>query len=176
MVLLNIKTEQLLSIYIQALLHASGLLRTLWREATCHVVWLMNWTTTKALTNKTPYEAAFGKKPDLSEIQEWEDKVWVQIEGGDKLGGQVREGHWVGISDESKVVCVYWPDTKHITTKCNIYFDKTIMSSVVRWNVQCTKQKCNQFTKTVPGWLQQSHLRCWCECEGVSVHQLLWES
>ena len=66
--------------------------------------------------------------------------MWVQIEGGDKLGGQVREGHWVGISDESKGVRVYWPDTKHVTTKCNIYFDKTIMSSVVRWNVQCTKK------------------------------------
>ena len=52
----------------------------------------------------------------------------------------------------------------------------TVMSSVVRWNVQCTKQKYNQYAETVPGWLQQSHLRCWCECEGVSVHQLLWES
>ena len=34
-----------------------------------------------------------------------------------------------------------------------------IMSSIVRWNVQCTKQKYSQCTETVPGWLQQLHLR-----------------
>jgi len=51
-----------------ALLHASGLPRFLWGEAVCHVVWLMNRTSTKAVNGKTPYEAAFGKKPDLCEV------------------------------------------------------------------------------------------------------------
>ena len=40
-----------------------------------------------------PYEATFGRKPDLQNVQEWGEKVWVQIEGGDKLGKCVCKGH-----------------------------------------------------------------------------------
>ena len=47
----------------------------------------MNRTSTKAVDGKTPYEAAFAKKPNLRDVREWEEKVWVRIEGGDKLGG-----------------------------------------------------------------------------------------
>ena len=57
----------------------------LWGEAARHVVWLMNCTSTKAVAGKTPYEAAFGKKPDLSQVHEWGEKVWVRIEGGESL-------------------------------------------------------------------------------------------
>ena len=46
-----------------------------------HIVWLMNQTTTKTVEGMTPYEAAFGKKPDLQNVHEWGKKVWVQIEG-----------------------------------------------------------------------------------------------
>jgi hypothetical protein len=41
------------------------------------------------------------------------------------LGGRVKEGRWMGISDESKGVRVYWPDKKTVSTERNIYFDKT---------------------------------------------------
>src|SRR5271169_450533 len=116
----------------------------MWGEAARHVVWLMNRTTTKAVTNNTPFEATFGKKPDLSQVREWGDKVWVRIEGGDKLGGRVREGHWLGISDESKGVRIYWPDKKNVTTKRNVYFDKT-SSSVSRLKGEEWK-----FVKTKP--------------------------
>jgi len=74
---------------VQALLHASGLPKSLWGEAACHVVWLMNHTSTKAVTGRTLYEVAFGKKPDLRDVREWGEKVWVRIEGGNKLGGRV---------------------------------------------------------------------------------------
>jgi hypothetical protein len=53
---------------VRAVLHASGLPKSLWGEAARHVVWLMNRTSTKAVTGQTPYEAAFGKKPDLREV------------------------------------------------------------------------------------------------------------
>ena len=47
-----------------------------------------------------------------------------------------------------------------LSQSSNITSTELIMSSVVRWNVQCTKQKYNQCTETVPGWSQWSHLRC----------------
>ena len=117
---------------IRALLHASGLPRTLWGEAARHVVWLMNWTRTKAVVGMTPFEAAFGKKPDFSDVREWGEKLWVRLEvKGFKLGGRVREGRWMGVSDESKGIRVYWPDKKTVSTERNVYFDKT-QSSVSR--------------------------------------------
>ena len=61
----------------------------------------------------------------MSEVREWGDKVWVRIEGGDKLGGRVAEGRWIGISDESKGVRVYWPVKKMVSTERNVYYDKT---------------------------------------------------
>ena len=77
---------------IRALLHSSGLPKFLWGEAARHVVWLLNRTSTKAVDGMTPYEAAFGKKPNLSGVWRWGEKVWVRVEGGDKLGGRVVEG------------------------------------------------------------------------------------
>jgi hypothetical protein len=77
----------------------------------------MNRTSTKAVSGVTPYEAAFGKKPDLREIREWGDKVWVRVEGGDKLGGRVREGRWMGIDEKSKGVRIYWPDKKTVSVE-----------------------------------------------------------
>ena len=76
------------------------------------MVWLLNQTSTKAVEGNTPYEAAFGKKPDLSKVREWGEKVWICVEKGSKLGGRVKEGHWMGVDDTSKGVRIYWPD-KH---------------------------------------------------------------
>jgi len=77
---------------IHAILHASNLPKFLWGEAARHVVWLMNRMITKAVDSMTLYKAVFGRKPDLQNVCEWGEKVWVQIEGGDKLSGRVRGG------------------------------------------------------------------------------------
>ena len=77
---------------ICVVLHVSGLSRFLWGEAACHVVWLMKHISTRAVDSKTPYEATFGKKPDLSHVCKWEEKVWVCNETSDKLGRHVTEG------------------------------------------------------------------------------------
>ena len=108
---------------IQALLHASGLPKFLWGEAAHHVVWLLNRTTTKAIEGMTPFKAVFGKKPDLRGVHEWGERVYIWIEGGTKLGGRVREGRWLGMDDESKGACIYWPDSKTVTVERNISYD-----------------------------------------------------
>ena len=80
------------------------------------------------IEGKTPYEAALGMKPDLSGMCEWGEKCWVRVEKGNKLGGRVCEGHWVGVDDKSKGARIYWWDTKMVTVKWNVYFDPTSMS------------------------------------------------
>jgi hypothetical protein len=42
----------------------------------------------KAVDGMTPYEAAFGKKPDLRGLRDFGEQVCVRVEKGDKL----REG------------------------------------------------------------------------------------
>ena len=113
---------------IHVLLHASGLPRNLWGEAACHVVWLMNCTGTKAVKGKTPFEAVFDKKPDLKNIREWGEWILVCVEEGDKLGGHVKEGCWLGLDEESKGVHVYWPDKKSVSVEQNIYYGPTVQN------------------------------------------------
>ncbi|KAJ3741612.1 hypothetical protein DFH05DRAFT_1578878, partial [Lentinula detonsa] len=76
----------------------------------------------------TPLQAATGKKPDLRGLREWGDKVWVRLVGGDKFGGRVKEGRWIGVSDATdgdKSYRIYWPDTRRVSTEHNVYNDKT---------------------------------------------------
>jgi hypothetical protein len=114
---------------IRALLHASGLPKNLWGEAARHVVWLLNRTTTKAVEGMTPYEAAFGEKPNLGDVREWGEKVYMRLEKkGLKLGGRVCEGRWLGVDEQSKGVQIYWLDTKSVTVEQNIYYDDASVS------------------------------------------------
>jgi hypothetical protein len=89
----------------------------MWGEAVHHVVWLMNRTGTKAVEGKTPFEVVFKKKPSLRLVKEWGEHVWIRIEEGDKLGGCVREGQWLGVDKESKGTRIYWPDKQSISVK-----------------------------------------------------------
>jgi hypothetical protein len=59
------------------MLIAVGLPKYLWGEAIKHAVWLKDRTSTCALPNKTPFEAATDEKPDLSDIHEFGCKPWV---------------------------------------------------------------------------------------------------
>jgi hypothetical protein len=98
----------------------------LWTEAARHVVWLLNRTTTKAVDGMTPYEAVFGRKPDLRGVREWGETCWVRVKGGSKLGGRVREARWLGFDERSENgTRVYYPDDRTVRVERNVWFDKT---------------------------------------------------
>jgi hypothetical protein len=100
--------------------------KNLWGEAAHHILWLINQTTTKAVVGMTPFEAVFGRKPNLQDVCEWGKKVWVHVEKGNKSGGCVCEVHCVGIDYSTTYrFQIYWPDTGTVTIEWNIHFDKT---------------------------------------------------
>jgi hypothetical protein len=107
---------------IRALQHATGLPKTLWGEALCHATWLKNWTATRALDNKTPFEALYGTTPDLSEVQPWGCKVWVHDDNGSKLDIHAREGWWLGFDIDAQAHRVFWPNSGTISVERNMYF------------------------------------------------------
>src|SRR5882762_222356 len=105
------------------MLHASQLPKFLWGEAMKHAVYLKNRTSTKALDGKTPYEAFFGKKPNLTDLHEFGSKVWVHSLGGSKLEGRSDIGRWVGFDEESNGHRIYWPGKRSVSVERSVKFD-----------------------------------------------------
>ena len=107
---------------IRALRHATGLPKTLWGEALRHATWLKNRTATRALDNKTPFEALYGTTPDLSDVQPWGCKVWVHDDNGSKLDARAREGRWLGFDIDARAHRVFWPNSGTVSVERNVYF------------------------------------------------------
>ena len=104
---------------VQALLHHSGLPKTLWGEAFHHAVWLKNRTSTCALGIITPYEWLHRHKPNLGGVLEWGQQVWVHNSKGTKLDAHGVVGHWVGYNrDSPHAHRIYWLK-KHSLSMCH---------------------------------------------------------
>jgi len=82
----------------------------------------MNWTSSKAIQEKTLFELVYGKKLDLSGLRKWGSNVWVHQSSNDKLGGYGRKGWWIGYNDKSNGSCIYFLDTGAIKVEQNFRF------------------------------------------------------
>jgi hypothetical protein len=71
--------------HVHMFLFQAGLPKALCAEAAQFVIWIKNRTTTKVLGNVTPFERLTGQKPDLSNVPEWGQCVWVHNDSGTKL-------------------------------------------------------------------------------------------
>jgi transposase InsO family protein len=107
---------------IRALTHASGLPKSLWGEALRHAAWLKNRTAMRALDGKTPFEALYGRPPDLSTLRIWGSQVWVHSPGKSKLNMRAREARWLGHDVDAKAHRVFWTSTGTVAVERNIYF------------------------------------------------------
>jgi hypothetical protein len=107
---------------MRAATHTSGLPQTLWGEALRHATWLKNRTATRALDGKTPFEALYGRPPDLSALRTWGLPVLVHSTGGSKLHARAHEARWLGLDVDAKAHRVYWPGPGNVTVERNVYF------------------------------------------------------
>jgi transposase InsO family protein len=108
------------------LTHASGLPKSLWGEALRHATWLKNRTVTHALDSKMPYEALYGRPPDLSALRTWSSRVLVHDASGSKLSARAREVCWIGPDADVKAHRVFWPSSGNVTVERNVYFGTTV--------------------------------------------------
>ena len=114
---------------VRAVLHHSGLPKTLWGEALNHVVWLKNRTSTRLLGNVTPFERVHGEKPNLAGLPEWGAPVWVHNHGGQKLDGRGIVGRWVGFDvNSTHAHRIYWPQKGSLTVERDIRFSSPTVS------------------------------------------------
>jgi hypothetical protein len=102
---------------ICAFMHTSGLPKSLWGEALRQATWLKNRTATRLLDGKTPFEALYGRPPDLSALRTWGTHVLVHNASGSKLNVRTRGAHWIGLDVDAKAHRVFWPGMGNVTVE-----------------------------------------------------------
>ena len=100
--------------HVRAMLIDARLPKFLWLEVLKFAMWIRNRTKTRALNGKTPYEALYGVKPDISGIHLWGSRVWVCSLTAGKLDPRGREGRFMGYDSESKGCRIYWTNSQTI--------------------------------------------------------------
>jgi hypothetical protein len=117
---------------VRAMLHQAELPKNLWAEAIQFAVWLKNRASTRALGNMTPYERLYGQKPNLANVPEWGQNVWVYKPAGFKLDARASQARWIGFdADSTHAHRVYWPDTKRVSVERNIKFVSPTITTYV---------------------------------------------
>ena len=97
----------------------------LWEYALQHAAYLHERTPTKALEGKTPYEAWYGNKPDVSHLREFGSPVYVLLQGQNKqpkLMPRSKQQIFVGFDDGSKAIKYFNPETRRVLTSRNFKF------------------------------------------------------
>jgi Integrase core domain len=98
----------------------------LWGEWVLTAAYIKDRTPTKSLKDKTPFEAYYGERPDLSNLCEIGCKAFVLIQNEDrpKIYARSIECVLVGYSQVSKAYRCYNTTTGHIMVSRNVQFIK----------------------------------------------------
>ncbi|KAI5332050.1 hypothetical protein L3X38_022178 [Prunus dulcis] len=110
----------------KAMLHRKGLPYYLWAEAMHTAVYLINRCPTRALGDKTPFEALSERKPGLAHLKIFGCVCYVHIstEVRQKLDAKSTKGIFVGYAICEKGYRVYDPATKKILLSRDVVFDE----------------------------------------------------
>src|SRR5579871_5678832 len=108
---------------IRAILIETGLPKHLWGELARTVAYLKNRSPTHALDGKTPYEALYGKKPDVSHLIAIGTRAFVHItkKKTKKMDPRSKEGIMVGYGGEH-IYRVWDPDSTNVWASCDVRF------------------------------------------------------
>jgi len=109
-----------------SILQSKDLPKQYWAEAVNTAVYILNRSPTKAVLNKTPYEAWFKRKPKVDHFKVFGCIAYSHIpkENREKLDGKGEKCIFIGYSDESKGYRLYNPDTKKVVISRDVIFDE----------------------------------------------------
>jgi hypothetical protein len=143
--------------HVCAFLVQSELSQFLWAEVGKFVIWLKNHTPTWILGNVTPFECLTGQKPNLADVPEWGQHVWVYNDSGTKLDRRAMEARWVGYDEDSTHTHrIYWPNAHKVSVECNIRFisDLVTLSMLMPKPSQMTVKPQTQSQQPAPAIIQ----------------------
>ncbi|KAK1433672.1 hypothetical protein QVD17_10587 [Tagetes erecta] len=111
---------------VRTLLAAKKMTKVLWAEAVMWTFHVLNRSPTKALSNKTPNEAWYGKKPSVEHFRTWGCIAHVHIpkEKRTKLDDKSVTCIFMGISEESKGYRLLNPRTMMVTVSDGVVFEE----------------------------------------------------
>ena len=108
----------------RCLLHEKGLPKKFWAEAAHTSVFLLNRLPTKALQQKTPFEAWYGYKPRLQNLKTFGCLCFSYIPHvkRDKLDKKAEAGIFIGYSSISKAYRIYLPENNKVIVSRDVKF------------------------------------------------------
>src|ERR1700677_1281424 len=111
--------------HVRTVLIDAGLPLFLFAEAINYIVHTKNRNSTSALTNTTPYEVRFNKKPDISRLRPFGCKAYVYNHSlkRRKLDPQAFEGIFVGYADTQKAYRIYIPKKRAVICSAHVWSD-----------------------------------------------------
>uniref|UniRef100_A0ACD5Z920 Uncharacterized protein n=1 Tax=Avena sativa TaxID=4498 RepID=A0ACD5Z920_AVESA len=110
----------------RSLLKSKELPGKFWGEAVATAVFLLNRAPTKALSDKTPYEALYGKKPDVHYLKVFGCLGYVKKVGVPlpKLADRSSVMIFIGYEPDSKAYRMYDPKTQKLVVSRDVVFEE----------------------------------------------------
>ena len=114
----------------RAMLHESGISKVYWPYAALTAVHARNRCYNNRL-KKTPYEAATGKKPDLSNLHIFGSTCYAYVHDRKKLDARARRAKFLGYDKYSPAYFVLFPETGEIKkARCVKFTDKFLKENM----------------------------------------------
>lgn len=111
---------------VRSCLHHARINLRFWAEAVQYLVYTLNRTGTRILSDYTPFEAYFGVPPSVSHLRPFGCPTYVHIPAPSrkKLDPKVLKDIFLGYSDESKAFRIWISDKSQVVTSRDVIFDE----------------------------------------------------
>ncbi|KAH9678769.1 hypothetical protein KPL71_025858 [Citrus sinensis] len=108
----------------RCMLHEKNLTKQIWAEAASTAVFLQNRLPTRAVRDKTPFEAWYGYKPSLKFLRIFGCLCFTHVPqiSRDKLDKRALTGIFIGYSSVAKAYKVFQPQTGKIIISRDVHF------------------------------------------------------
>jgi len=119
----------------RCLLKSMGVPARFWGEAVKTAVYLLNCAPTKSLSDQTPFEAWFGRKPGVKHLRTFGCKAYVKRVGPgiSKLSDRSVLGVFLGYEPRTKGYRIYDPMKDKLMISRDVIFDEKVI-----WNWEGT--------------------------------------
>ena len=131
----------------KSMLHDKGLPKTFWAEAVSTTIYLLNRCPTKAVWNRTPFEAWSGRKPSVKHFKVFGSIAYAQVpkEKRHKLDESSEKSIFIGYSTMSKGYRLYNLKTHKVIASRDVIFDEKS-----RWNWEQNQVEDQSVQVTIP--------------------------
>ncbi|TYJ99556.1 Retrovirus-related Pol polyprotein from transposon TNT 1-94 [Cucumis melo var. makuwa] len=128
----------------RCMLHEKSLPKKFWAKAANTVVFLQNRLPTKAVKEKTPFEAWYGYKPSLKFLKVFGCLCFTHVPQSkrDKLDRRASSSVFVGYSSISKAYKIFQPQTEKIFVSRDVHFVED-----EEWNFDDAEKKSQTLEK-----------------------------